>query len=335
MTPDEARRALATIPRNDEERATLPLTVLKHLTKADVPLGIYFQIGTTKEDGIRLDWGGTLYREGDRIIAESNHCQWRNCSSSALGLEQSLDFVRRAVETRHRTQGDVQVTHYDNSHESYIDFFFTIATSGTGTLEDAYEEASRVLREIEETAQWAEDEVGKRIAEVAARLSGWGMEPLNKLIREVETAASADDRGRTLEELCSRLFETVSGFNVTGRLRTATEEIDISIVNNSDEPRLRRESALILAECKNWNSKCGKNELVVFKEKVENRNRRCSLGFLISWNGFTETVSKELLRGSHADTLIVPITGSDIRHAVISGDFTRTLLAAWDKAVVL
>ena len=120
-----------------------------------------------------------------------------------------------------------------------------------------------------------------------------------------------------------------------GRLRTATEEIDISVLNDSTEPRLRRESALILAECKNWTGRCGKNEFVVFKEKIENRNRRCSLGFLISWNGFTDTVTKEMLRGSREDTLIVPLTGEDIRSAVRHGDFGRALLQAWDKAVTL
>jgi hypothetical protein len=81
-------------------------------------------------------------------------------------------------------------------------------------------------------------------------------------------------------------------------IRTETEEIDISVVNDSAEPRLRGEGALILAECKNWTRKCGKNEFVVFHAKLENRSQRCTLGFLISWNGFKETVTKEMLRGS-------------------------------------
>ena len=53
-------------------------------------------------------------------------------------------------------------------------------------------------------------------------------------------AKNSDQRGRSLEELCSRLFATVPGFAVSGRLLTATEEIDISIINDSAEPRLRR-----------------------------------------------------------------------------------------------
>ena len=170
---------------------------------------------------------------------------------------------------------------------------------------------------------------------MAARLSGWGAETLDALVDAVETASSADDKGRTLEELCSRLFVSVPGFVVTGRVRTETEEIDISVLNDSADPRLRREGTLILAECKNWTGKCGKNEFVVFHAKLENRSQRCTLGFLISWNGFTGTVTKEMLRGSREQILVVPMTGEDIRAAVRSGDFSKVLLQCWDRAVNL
>ncbi len=92
---------------------------------------------------------------------------------------------------------------------------------------------------------------------------------------------------------------------------------------------------MILAECKNWTGKCGKNEFVVFHSKLENRSRRCPLGLLISWNGFSETVTKEMLRGSREETLVVPITGEDVRSAVRSGDFAKVLLQCWDRAVNL
>jgi len=42
---------------------------------------------------------------------------------------------------------------------------------------------------------------------------------------------------------------------------------------------------LILAECKNWTGKCGKNEFVLFHQKLENRSQRSTLGMLISWVG--------------------------------------------------
>ena len=74
---------------------------------------------------------------------------------------------------------------------------------------------------------------------------------------------------------------------------------------------------------------------MIFKEKVENRSERCSLGFLVSWNGFAETVTKEMLRGSREKTLIVPLDGAAIRSAVRNKNFAEVLSEAWQKAVNL
>jgi len=70
---------------------------------------------------------------------------------------------------------------------------------------------------------------------------------------------------------------------------------------------------------------------VLFHQKIENRSHRCTLGFLISWNGFAETVTKEMLRESREEALVVPIAGEEIRGAVRSKDFTTTLLSCWDR----
>ena len=280
-----------------------------------------------------MEWDGRLCRKGGLIEGEAEQLLTRKYWYAPLGLEQYMDLVRRAVETRHRLRGDVELTDYDDDG-AYIRICFAIRT-GESSPAKAFDVAKKISAEVEEAAERAADDVGKHIAEVAARLSGWGSEALDKLVERIETATSTDDKGRSLEELASRLFAQVPGFAVTGRIRTTTEEIDISIVNDATEPRLRRESALILAECKNWTSKCGKDEFVIFREKLENRKRRCSFGFLISWNGFTSTVTKEILRGSREETLIVPITGQNIRSAVRSGDVLKELVSCWDAAVAL
>jgi len=228
-------------------------------------------------------------------------------------------------------KGDVDLIDYDDDG-AYIALRFNINTTETN-LARAYDAVRKIEAEVLEAAEQAADEVGQRIAEIAARLSGWGSESLDRLVDGVESANTTDDKGRTLEELCSRLLSSGPGFSVTGRIRTETEEIDISVLNDSDDPRLRREDAIILVECKNWMGKCGKNEFVIFHQRLENRSQRCSLGFLISWNGFAETVTKEMLRSSREGILIVPLTGEDIREAVRTGDFVRTLVARWEKAV--
>ena len=67
----------------------------------------------------------------------------------------------------------------------------------------------RIVGELEEAADRAADEIGVTVANVAARLSGWGSESFDQLVTNVETAKSADSKGRSLEELCSRIFELV------------------------------------------------------------------------------------------------------------------------------
>jgi hypothetical protein len=333
MKVAEAKRLLALYDDEEDMPVAIPASVLSELTAHDLKEGTSLQVGTIKGNTTHLEWSGRLYREGQAIFGEADHTWTRKYWYSPLGLEQYLDLVRRAVETRHRLRGDVELTYYDDDG-AYVALHFRISTTETN-LARAYAAVRKISDEVEEAAELAADEVGKRVAEVAARLSGWGSESLDNLVEAVETAKSTDDKGRSLEELCSRLFSSVPGFSVTGRVRTETEEIDISVLNDSAEPRLRREGAIILAECKNWMGKCGKNELVIFQQKVENRRGRSTLGVLISWNGFADTITKEMLRGSHESILVIPMTGEDIRAAVRAGDFVTTLLSCWDRAIML
>lgn len=182
----------------------------------------------------------------------------------------------------------------------------------------------------------ARDEAIARITGKTQPVSNWGKHTLIALIDLVESAKTSNEKGRNLEELIYRLFDNHPGFSITdSRVQTETEEIDLIVLNNSADPRFSRESAILLIECKNWSGKCGKNEFVIFKEKIENRSSRCSLGFLISWNGFAETVTKEMLRGSREQTLVIPVEGRDIKRAISEDKFEEVLVEAWHNAVIV
>jgi len=194
MDAHEARRILA--DRDDPESPVdLPPSVLPKLTVDDLPDGGAIQVGTLKKGVMHLDWNGTLSRDGDEIFGEADHTWTRKYWYSPLGLEQYLDLVRRAVETRHRGARDVELTDYDDDG-AYVALRFRINTAEKN-LGKAYEAIRKITDEVEEAAQQAADEVGQRIAEVAARLSGWGSETLDALVDAVETTGSADDKGRT------------------------------------------------------------------------------------------------------------------------------------------
>ncbi len=332
MEADAAKVLLAN-EAGAEEPVFLPPAVLPKLTLDDLPANTFVEIGVPKDGVMHVEWSGRLYRKDEQVAGEADYTWTRKYWYAPIGLEQYLDLVRRAVEVRHKTHGDVSLTNFDDDG-AYIQFSFAIET-GEKNLGRAYDAVRKICAELEETSEQTSDEIGKQIATIAARLSGWGSESLDALVQAVDNASTTDEKGRSLEELCSRLFETVPGFTVSGRIRTATEEIDISILNDSNDPRFRRESALLLAECKNWTGKCGKDEFVIFREKIENRNRRSSLGFLISWNGFASTVTKEMLRGSREETLLVPITGKELRAAVRDGNFLKILVQCWEAAVQL
>jgi hypothetical protein len=174
-------------------------------------------------------------------------------------------------------------------------------------------------------------EVTGMAPEVASELDGT---LLSNLVRSVDEAAGANAKGRALETLVALLFGSVLGLKVhRKRVRTKTEEIDVVVLNGSHDPRFEREEAHVLVECKNWTGRCGKNEFVEFEKKMRNRKGRCSVGFLVSWNGFADTFTKEMLRGSHERLLIVPLTGEQIRRAVRQGAFFPVLTSAWDEAV--
>ncbi len=316
---------------DDEEPVFLQPSVLDKILLDDMPDQVMVEVGSFKEGVMHLDWSGRLYKDQDQIKGEADYTWTRKYWYSPIGLEHYLDLVRRAVELRNRVHGDVEITHYDDDG-AYIQMAFAITTKEKN-LGKAYRYIKALCSELEETAEKAAAEVGRRISEVASRVSGWGSQNLDELVNAVEKASSADERGRSLEELISRLFETIPGFTVADRIKTATEEIDIAVLNDSNDPRFKRESAILLVECKNWTDKCGKNEFVLFKEKIENRNNRCSLGCLVSWNGFKDTVTKEMLRGSREHTLVVPITGKDVRAAVRDANFSEVLTLCWQKAI--
>lgn len=159
-------------------------------------------------------------------------------------------------------------------------------------------------------------------------------ENLTSLLISADTAHTAAEKGVALERLMVALFQCVPGFTVRVNQRTETEEIDLAIINGSNEPRWRDGTPLILVECKNWSGKCGKNEIVQFRDKLGNRSGQCRLGFLVSWGGFAETLTKDLLRNSKGDAVIVPLERKDVEQACANGDVLAVLRRAWEATVL-
>lgn len=143
-------------------------------------------------------------------------------------------------------------------------------------------------------------------------------------------------KGKALEDLLASLFASIEGFTEIDRnVKTETEEIDLVFRNDSLDPKWQKESQIILVECKNWHSqRVGKNEFGLFQLKIENRFNRCKLGFLVCVEEFAGTVTKEMLRSSKSELLIVPINGEELHQLVEAKDRSKLLRDFVDKSLL-
>jgi hypothetical protein len=318
----------------EEEPVLLSPSELKLLRAADVPKNVQIEVGVVKNGITHVEFDGRLMRgQKTPFIAEVQTSWYRKHWNGSLGMSRYLDLFQRAVEIRQRTRGDAEFGELEDDG-AWIHFSYRVFPSADD-LAKAYAQVLRIKTELREVADAVSHDVDARVARAAQSMSGWGKLSLEKLVDQVDRQKTTDAKGRVLEELSSKLFATVPGFRVTGRFRTETEEIDLQILNGSRDPVWGKESALLLAECKNWSSKCGKNEFVLFKEKLGEGNRRCSCGFLISWNGFAKTVTKEMLRSSRSEMMIVLIDGTQLRRAVREKNFPDLLQRLWRETTLL
>lgn len=334
---DELLSAVAGFDDDDEYEDDDPVFValvdLKHLNADDLGVGVRVQatIGTTEPISLASSLVLTRHASGE-LVALIEEVGWRKFWYLSLGVEEYYTLVREACESRSRSHGDVKIV---EAHDEDVLFGLTYElVVPRSNLRDAWDYATAVQSEMIEAAEAVNVGVQDLFTSTRRRLEGWGADPLHALVDRMRTG-TAQEKGRTLEELSSRLFNSVPGFNAVGHVVTATEEIDLRVFNGSDDPLWRRESHLLIAECKNWASRCGKNEFVLFKEKLANRVGRVSCGFLISWNGFAETVTREMLRGSREDLLVVPVSGADLRRAVRDENFGTVIRELHEAAVLL
>ena len=105
-------------------------------------------------------------------------------------------------------------------------------------------------------------------------------------------ARSRKRKGETLEILTSYLLGSLEGIIIECcDQRTDCEEIDIVLWNNQTDNVLRIWDAIILVECKNWQSKVGASDVDLFISKL--RRRKLQHGILVARNGVTGTLHKD------------------------------------------
>lgn len=150
----------------------------------------------------------------------------------------------------------------------------------------------------------------------------------------VRTEADRNRKGKLLEELVRLLFQATPGFGrVTTRLDNGTEEIDIKVDNRSDDPPWKDEGAYLLAECKNWSSRCGSNEIRAFRAKFSAKYHRIRAGFFFAPGGFTKEVHEDLRAHKEGTVLIILVDDADLERWIAADDRLAVLRELHERAV--
>jgi hypothetical protein len=322
------------LPHNDI--VFLPPSILDQIAANEVPAGVEVGIGLLREDALETYWDGRLIREDDGsyrayVSDEISPEYWLGSVNARL----YLDLVHKCIESRLDKLNGLTIDDFDNTDDNIVRLEYSFPVEGAN-LNELFERATRIQHDLEFPADLVVSDVTRALAASSERiLSGHYSDP-PELVARVDAAESAADKGSSLELLMEALFAQVPGFLIFQRnLRTETEELDLVIMNGSSDPIFSKEESIIIVECKNWTASVGRPNFSALMDKMGQRRTRCSLAFLISWSGFTETVTTQSLRYSHDRNMIVCLAGEDIRRAALAGSFPELLREASISTVTM
>lgn len=315
-----------------DEPAHLCPSDTERILISDIPEGVKIEISELDNKGIRnIELEGEFEKQNGKLYLHMSHDWYRKWWTAPLGMAYHMDLIKRLIEFRQKEDQNIESIEFEDEGDWCHLYYSIIIPEYLETLYEAYDFGidfsiwkDRILHNVQ-------NKIGSIVSEIADEYSSFKSLEFPEIINRVENEKNSNVKGRLLEELMHKFFSFVDGFKIIERLKTQTEEIDLVILNKSSVPLWQKESALILVECKNWSSKCGKNELVVFKEKIINRKGRAKIGFFVSWNGFAGTFTKEDLRSSQGNILIIPVTGKEIIEA-LSGSIEEHLENWWVNA---
>jgi len=231
-----------------------------------------------------------------------------------LGLSYYMDLLIESLRRLEKKNPEISIEDFENQEDVHFFLTFSVGLSSSLSIYEAVDKIREIFHLLNSSL---EEVVNSLRVFVENRYVDFEQKIQEKLV-EALTITDSNEKGKALEELLVLIFSTLDGFIPSHRIRTETEEIDISVRNESKDSFWSKFTPFILIECKNWSTNCGKNEFVIFQNKLTNRFGLSRLGFLVSLNGFRNTVTKEMLRGSKTEFLIVPVDGNRLKELIKS-----------------
>jgi hypothetical protein len=323
---------------SDFDITPISLEGSKNLNLSVIPPDCLVEVADMQERNVYYKhFEGTFGWRDNIFCAFVSHDWYRKYWDYPLELAFHMDLMKRLVEFRKDEYKNIADIEF-NDEGDWCHLTYTIQIpQGLENLHNALEYASQTTDWIDTIVETAQTRTTELINQIAQDYSKLKLLTLPELIDRLKTVKEADEKGKVLEEFSSRFFSLIKGFDIIERKRTRTEEIDLVILNKSDDAFWKNESNLILAECKNWTTKkAGKNEYVAFREKLENRKGRAKIGFFVSYLGYARTFFDEDLRNSKSDILVIPLEIKEMVEMVekgmdISTELTKKYVDASSK----
>src|SRR6266498_1597471 len=131
---------------------------LGELTAKDLPEGVMLSVGTLKEGVTQIEWEGHFHKKNGELTAYCEYVWTRKYWDEPLGMPFYLDLVKRAVETRGNSHGDVRFEDWDDDG-AFIQLSYEF-TDLPDNLRDAHKEVMGRNKRLQEAADALSEQVG-------------------------------------------------------------------------------------------------------------------------------------------------------------------------------
>lgn len=152
---------------------------------------------------------------------------------------------------------------------------------------------------------------------------------------ELKNSKEGYKKGLKFEYFISMLFGQMGFTKVLNRIKdVSSNEVDLAIRNEINDPFFSKFKHYILIECKNWPADgVDRNVFTTFREKVKNTNGLSSLGILITTGYIKKTAYLEALRTSSEPVKIVFLSNPEIELLIFSQNKLETLKQIIDEQI--
>lgn len=142
-------------------------------------------------------------------------------------------------------------------------------------------------------------------------------------------------KGKLFEDFVVNMFRQMGFIHIETRARdAASNEIDLILRNDINDPFFSKFSRYIYIECKNKDSGFDKNDFIVFNNKIQSSYGNCDIGIVITTGYIKNTVFLESLKDSKYNSKIVFLSSAEIMRIIHTPKMLDELKEIIDEQVL-